>query len=155
VGRVARGWINSSESSHWNRSEQNVNLTSVTWSRKKSKLRTSRKGGSIRSVLRSQEPGAGGAIIKLPPGAGAVITNCGSGSLLFYQRIGRIIRYRKKSWSLSCWRMRKTLKWCTFKNKKVKTFGSFSCTRSEHYISSRGYNVGVVLDAFYVLKSHR
>jgi hypothetical protein len=34
--------------------------------------------------------GAGGAVIKLPPGDGAVITNYGSGSLLFYQRLEEI-----------------------------------------------------------------
>ncbi len=35
------------------------------------------------------ELGAERAIIKLPPGAGAVITNYGSGSLLFNQRLVR------------------------------------------------------------------
>ncbi len=59
-------------------------------SRKKSKLRKSRKGGSIRSVFR-----AGGAVINLPLGAGAVITNYGSGSLLYHQRLGR--KYIEKS----------------------------------------------------------
>jgi hypothetical protein len=39
------------------------------------------------------EQEAGGAVIKLPPGAGTAITNCGSGSgsLLLYQRMEKIL----------------------------------------------------------------
>ncbi len=50
------------------------------------------------------DPGAGGSVIKLPPGARAVTTNhrsgsrAGSGSLLFYQRLEK--SNRKKSWLL-------------------------------------------------------
>ncbi len=43
-----------------------------------------------------------GAKIKLPHGAGAEITNCGSGSLIFTTDLKKF--YRKKSWLLSCWR---------------------------------------------------
>ena len=35
--------------------------------------------------------GAGAAIIKSPPGAGTIITNYGSGSLLFYPRLEKIL----------------------------------------------------------------
>ena len=55
-------------------------------------------GYPLRFLEPLSEPGAGagGAIIKLPLGAGAVITNYGSGSssgsLLFYQRFEEILK---------------------------------------------------------------
>ncbi len=44
-----------------------------------------------KTVLRRPEPGAGGAVIKLPLGTKAVTTNYGSGSLLCYQRLEEIL----------------------------------------------------------------
>jgi hypothetical protein len=57
------------------------------------------KPGRYGSSLVEPEPRAERSRKKLPPGAGAEITNCGSGSFLFITDLKKF--YRKKSWLLN------------------------------------------------------